>query len=604
MDATLLTAFYERRRKTFDAFLSRANKEINFLSNARLLTAGVFITVFYFFFSNTSLVYVLVVLVVIFILLMAKHSKLFDQKTHLENLVRINEHELQSLKGDFSCFKNGIAYVDPAHPYTHDLDIFGNGSLFQYMDRSSTLDGEATLASALSLPLQSTEDIAARQHAVQELSSNPDFRQHFLATGMTIEEFKHDRQQLLDWVSRKSFIYGSPFYRILLWCFPLMTVTLVILSFFTDRVSTFAILCAVIQWFLLGINLKKINAFHQYISRKKNILAKYANLLNLTGKEEFHSSLLRTFHTNAKQASGKVRSLASLVRSLDARLNFLMNIAVNSLLMYDLQCVYRLEKWKEENAQHLETWLNVIRDTDMLCSLGTFSFNNPDFIFPQISTKQKMTAVSLGHPLIAAHERITNDVHIGEEQSILIITGANMAGKSTFLRTLGVNMVLALVGAPVCAKEFHCPIINIRSGMRTADSLQDHQSYFYAELNRLKTIVDDLRSGKSLFILLDEILKGTNSTDKQAGSIALVRQLLSYSCLASIATHDLALGDLEKEYPEQIKNYCFEPTIENDQLSFDYKLKTGLAQKMNATFLMKKMGIIPGDKVRSTRNEE
>jgi DNA mismatch repair ATPase MutS len=175
----------------------------------------------------------------------------------------------------------------------------------------------------------------------------------------------------------------------------------------------------------------------------------------------------------------------------------------------------------------------------------------------------------------------------------MIITGANMAGKSTFLRTLGVNIVLALNGAPVCSSSFHCPVISMRSGMRTADSLQDHQSYFYAELDRLKSIMDELRAGKPLLILLDEILKGTNSTDKQAGSIALVRQLLSYPCLALIATHDLALGDLEKEYPDRVKNYCFEPTIENDQLSFDYKLKQGLAQKMNATFLMKKMGIIP-----------
>jgi DNA mismatch repair ATPase MutS len=168
-----------------------------------------------------------------------------------------------------------------------------------------------------------------------------------------------------------------------------------------------------------------------------------------------------------------------------------------------------------------------------------------------------------------------------------------MAGKSTFLRTLGVNVVLALNGAPVCADKFDCPVIDIRSGMRTADSLKDHQSYFYAELNRLKSIVDELKEGKSLLILLDEILKGTNSTDKQAGSIALVKQLVDQKSLVIIATHDLALGDLEKTYPEKIRNFCFEPSIENDQLFFDYKLKSGLAQKMNATFLMKKMGIIP-----------
>src|SRR5690606_959077 len=196
-------------------------------------------------------------------------------------------------------------------------------------------------------------------------------------------------------------------------------------------------------------------------------------------------------------------------------------------------------------------------------------------------------AEDLAHPLIAADERIPNSVIMGPAPTVFIVTGANMAGKSTFLRTLGVNLVLALNGAPICATSFHCPVINLRTGMRTADSLKDHQSYFYAELNRLKTIMGELRSNKPLLILLDEILKGTNSIDKQAGSMALVKQLLPYPCLAMIATHDLALGDLEKEQPGVVKNYCFEASIENDQLYFDYKLKPGLAQKMNASFLMK-----------------
>jgi DNA mismatch repair ATPase MutS len=239
--------------------------------------------------------------------------------------------------------------------------------------------------------------------------------------------------------------------------------------------------------------------------------------------------------------------------------------------------------------------MNTVSETDVLCSFGTFTINHPNFTFPSIASGQKIIATALAHPLISEEEVITNDVTIGSPQSVMIITGANMAGKSTFLRTLGVNVVLALNGAPVCASSFACPIIHLRSGMRTADSLQDHQSYFYAELHRLKTIMDELQSGKPLLILLDEILKGTNSTDKQAGSIALVKQLIKHNCLALIATHDLALGELEKEFPQIIKNYCFEPTIENDQLTFDYKLKDGIATKMNATFLMRKMGIIPSN---------
>jgi DNA mismatch repair ATPase MutS len=199
----------------------------------------------------------------------------------------------------------------------------------------------------------------------------------------------------------------------------------------------------------------------------------------------------------------------------------------------------------------------------------------------------------LGHPLIHRNDRVVNDVMIGKDQRIQIITGANMAGKSTFLRSIGVNLILALAGAPVCAEAFSCSIVHLRSGMRAADSLKDHQSYFFAELNRLKNIMDELKKDKPLLVLLDEILKGTNSNDKLSGSLAMVKQLVPHPCLALIATHDLALGELSNTHPDAIKNFCFEANIENDQLHFDYKLKTGLAQRMNATFLMKKMGIIP-----------
>jgi len=294
----------------------------------------------------------------------------------------------------------------------------------------------------------------------------------------------------------------------------------------------------------------------------------------------------------AGEADVKVNRLASLVRTFDARLNSMTSLFVNSLLLYDLQCVYRLEKWKSENAPELMRWLDTIKETEALISLATFSFNHPQFNFPSVNDEQKLAAKGLGHPLLGDDERVVNDVHLDEEASIIIITGANMAGKSTFLRTLGVNVVLALAGAPACAEAFECPLVNLRTGMRTADSLKENQSYFYAELDRLKSIMDELRSGKRLMILLDEILKGTNSTDKQAGSIALVKQLADYPCLVVIATHDLALGDLESLYPQKVSNCSFEANIEDDHLSFDYKLKKGIARKMNATFLMKKMGIV------------
>ena len=593
MTSKELISFYQKRKATFESTLTKIKDRINLISNLRIVIAILFLVFGYLGFSNVLLFYVDIPLLIVFIVLVVKHSSSYDEKVHVENLVKINHLEAQGLKGDISGFQSGIEFVDPHHPYTHDLDVFGEGSLFQSLNRCNTLHGKTLMAQRLSHPLSSAAAIQGQQEAAQELISKTDFRQHFQAAGMEIDEQSHDRAQLLEWLRQPSFLYTKSIYKVLLILLPVLTITAVVLTFFLNAVKPVAITLALLQWVILGFHSSKVTHFHEYISRKKNILEKYARLLHYFGKEKFKAVALQDLATKAHEADVKVNELASLVSYLNARLNFLTNLVVNSLLLYDLQCVYRLEKWKHQNSERLRIWLDVVSDMEVLCSLGTFAFNHPGFIYPKINSTLSINAVGLGHPMLPTDECVTNDLYIGEGQAVLIITGANMAGKSTFLRTPGVNLILALTGAPVFAKEFSCPIINLRSGMRTADSLKDHQSYFYAELDRLKSIMDELRQDKPLFILLDEILKGTNSTDKQSGSIALVKQLLAHPCLAMIATHDVVLGDLENQFPNHIRNYYFEANIERDQLSFDYKLKPGVATKMNATFLMKKMGIIP-----------
>ena len=358
-------------------------------------------------------------------------------------------------------------------------------------------------------------------------------------------------------------------YSIILIAIPLVTIALIVgWAFISDSFRPFAILLAAFQWAFLGFHFKRVNSFHEYISRKKNILQKYAHLLERLQAEQFQSGLMKSLHEQSRQAETNVRKLANLVSAFDARLNSMTSIIVNSVLLYDLQCVYRLEKWKTKNADSLIRWLETVSEAEVICSFGSFAFSHSHFTYPKVANDLSVTARAMGHPLISKEECVTNDFHLGKSQrdgkqepSIAIITGANMAGKSTFLRSLGVNMVLALNGAPVFAKEFNFPIVKLRTGMRTADSLKDHQSYFYAELDRLKGIMDDLRRDVPLLILLDEILKGTNSTDKQTGSIALVKQLIPHPCLAVIATHDLALGELEKEFRDQVKNFSFEANI-------------------------------------------
>jgi DNA mismatch repair ATPase MutS len=292
-------------------------------------------------------------------------------------------------------------------------------------------------------------------------------------------------------------------------------------------------------------------------------------------------------------ASKIFRELKSLVKKFEYRGNIIVGFFLNSMLLWDIRCVYKLWHWHRENHTKLVSWLEVISHMDALISLANFAGNHPEYVFPTahesdfiFNTKQ------LGHPLLNPAKRVSNDMEISGWPKVMIITGANMAGKSTFLRTVGVNLVLARMGAPVCAEERVFTPVKIYNTMRTTDSLLKDESYFFAELKRIKGVLDQLQNGERFFVILDEMLKGTNSVDKLQGSRALIRKLLKSDSVSLIATHDLKLSEMEYEFPDYISNKCFEIRIENEELAFDYKLYDGVTQTMNATFLMKKMGII------------
>jgi len=271
----------------------------------------------------------------------------------------------------------------------------------------------------------------------------------------------------------------------------------------------------------------------------------------------------------------------------------LVGFFLNSLFLWDIRCVYKLWKWHKQNHKKLADWLNVVAEIDALISLANFSNNQPDFIFPKIHDGGfSFHAKKLGHPLLKADKRVCNDLEINGWSKVIIVTGANMAGKSTFLRTVGVNLILGRLGAPVCAEEMTLTPISIYTNMRTTDSLLKDESYFFAELKRIKAVLDRLQNGERIFVILDEMLKGTNSVDKLNGSKELIRKLVEFKSISLIATHDLKLAEMEDEFPQRIFNKCFEIKIENDELVFDYLLSDGVTKTMNATFLMKKMGII------------
>jgi len=347
---------------------------------------------------------------------------------------------------------------------------------------------------------------------------------------------------------------------------------------------------------IVGIFTKKINPIHVSLSKRTALLEKYVHILKLIENQDFKSDLLQEIklkiEKNKELASDSIMELSQILSALDTRLNVFAGVLLNAILLWDIQQVWRAEKWKTENAINLKAWFNAIAELDALCSISNLSFNNPNWIYPTLNKNDVWEFKNIRHPLMKTENCVPNSFQVENIPHLKVITGANMAGKSTYLRTIGSNMILAMIGAPVHSESMNFTPIQIISSLRTTDSLMKNESYFYAEIKRLQLIVNRLREGEQLFVLLDEILKGTNSKDKEQGSKALLRQLINLKTVGIIATHDLSLGKLEEEFSPNIQNQCFEVDIKNDELSFDYTIRPGVAKNMNASFLLKKMGIV------------
>jgi DNA mismatch repair ATPase MutS len=523
-----------------------------------------------------------------------RSARLSARKKLLEELLSINRAELNALKWDFSEFHPGETFKDSEHAYSSDLDIFGKGSLFQYLNRTSLTRGRECLAAWLTRPA-GPEVIAERQQAVDDLGRKLDWRQEFYARGRLSKETAQDYADLLTWLSTPPMILGNRTYGILLTLLPFLSLTsLAMISWLIPW--NIPVTFVLIQLGIVGWNLRLINHHHNQVSRKFDLLVKYSELIRLIESEKFESvrleALQEELRSDGRTAGQKLRSLARIVIDFDRRLNMIMGIVLNGLLMWDLQCIRRLEKWKQNSARELPGWFSVLGEFEALNSLAAYRFNVPETVFPVPDPEGPIIqAESLGHPLIPPGENISNDIRIESFGQFLLITGSNMAGKSTFLRTVGVNLVLAAAGSAVMAHSMRFRPVTIITSMRVSDSLSSRESTFYAELKRLRKIIEIHNRGQQAMVLLDEILKGTNSRDKHFGSEMFIRQLIDLNSAGLIATHDLELSKMEAEYPLQIGNYCFEVQIEKQEFIYDYKLRKGVCQTMNATELMKKMGI-------------
>ena len=595
------TDLLQKYQALADQYQSLSNKkkdQLRLISVARLISfIGIIPAWFYLSPINETLTAAIsLLLLVTFFLLIKKFIQAEKQLQYNQRLSKINRDEINALNRDLSAFDPGNEFTDPHHDYSYDLDLFGIGSLFQFLNRTVTHQGKTQLATLLKQSQRSTKEIRSRQEGIQELAEEFGWRQKFMAKGMETDGIKDHYNESLDHVINLKSLH---FLKYLLKILPALTLLLIVLNIAGIDSHSFYRLALLAQWTIIGLYFKTIIKFHQKFESQGKLLSRYAEMLKQIESFNFKSSYLQSLKEQlshqGKTASAITSKLQKILDQFDYSKNILVWFVLDSIFLWDIGCLVKLNKWQQDYAGVLPRWFEVIAEMDALISLANCNYNHPDWVTPEVSLSEfAFTAENLGHPLIDETRCVSNSFQISNEEKIVIITGANMAGKSTFLRTVGVNLILASNGCKVCAESFNFSPIRIYTNMRTSDNLMNDESYFYAELLRLQSMLTLLRNGENLFVILDEMLKGTNSVDKLNGSKELIHQLISLKTHGIVATHDLGLTELAQTIPA-IKNQCFEVQLNNDELNFDYKLTNGVTRTMNATFLMKKMGIIPKD---------
>mgnify|MGYP000165051580 CR=1 FL=1 len=584
-------AYYKQHLEIYKAEAERLFKRMATLSLLRLLVFILTSFGVYLMFHNWQIAtFIGVFGIAIFIYLLSKYTDVKAQRNFNKALVEINEEEIKIDSGDFYDRNDGLQFQNPTHFYSLDIDLFGRGSFFQFINRTTINEGSQKLADNL---LENNVDaIVLRQEGIKELSEKSEWRQHYAATSSLVS-VETPAKSIINWLQN----YKPFLPKIMRWvplAFTLLSVLIFALTFF--KLIDMSLIG---YWLFIGLGItggyvKKTNVLASKTDKVKDTFRQYASLLNRIENENFTSELLQQkqqqIQSESKKASTIFKELSKALNALDNRNNLIGAIFGNGLFLTDVRNSYQIEQWIKQHKNKVADWFEVVSFFDAYNSLGGFAFNHSEFIFPEIKTNGAVIkAEDLGHPLLNKNKRVDSDLTIDNEQ-FFIVTGANMAGKSTFLRTVSLHIVMANVGLPICAKSSQYSPVKLITSMRTSDSLTDDSSYFFSELTRLKYIVDAIQK-EPYFIILDEILKGTNSTDKAIGSRKFVEKLVASNATGIIATHDLSLCEIEKELTD-VKNYYFDAEIINDELHFDYTLKHGICKNMNASFLLKKMNIV------------
>lgn len=585
---------YATRAATYQVSVSRINQRLKGIGWSRLVT--LLLAVFCFYESKIRLEILFLSAGVLFlgsfVFLVFYHYRVKRKLEVAATYLWLNESENSFVTDATSYYPNGQEFNDPNHPYAFDIDLFGPHSLYEHLNRTSTVIGREKLAAAL-LQTQSKEKLAETQEAVREIAEDLEWRQAFQVYAKLGEDSSEIRTYIEHWQDSRQSI--SIFSVIFSFIMPAAGLTSMILLWQTSQVYWFnvGVILFIANMLLFGLVQTQIRKEIGKTERIGAALTAYGEMLHLienrAWKSTFMQEVHQKVHSKNQAASSLLKEASRIYENLDSINNGIAVFLLNGTIQFHVHVFRQLVRWKKHHRESISQWIEQIAEVESILSFSNFRVSNPEYQFPVLSD-DSMTFEELGHPLIPKTTRVTNSVSFDRERFV-ILTGSNMSGKSTFLRTLGIAVILANAGSVVPAKSVRFYPIPLLVSMRLSDSLSESTSYFFSEVKRLKLIIDHLNTGNA-FVLLDEILRGTNSDDKQNGTIGIVEQMVRLNAIGMIATHDLEVCETTKAHPAYLKNKCFEVEIRDNDLFFDYTLRDGICQNKSATFIMKKYQVI------------
>ena len=593
---------YQDNIKSAEAEIKNLEKLINRNAIFRLLIivgGGLFI---YQLFKTDNVLYVLLAIISImlgFVYLIFRQSRVERKLEEAKIILQINQNELSIIQGGDNMYPDGSDFEDAKHPYSSDLDVFGKNSLFALINRCATKDAIRLLANWFSGASEKLH-IMQRQDAVSELKEDVKHLQSFQSKMLfNLNSIINLRSYLHSYFHDQTFQFKNAFMAFYVPIVPYLFLIGMLISIFAYNLSNYLIGLAIIHLLWTLSQGAKVGQFSNKIDKIGASLIGLAEGIQLIEDKTYQSKLNQNLQAQLKVSSSEkklssiIHDLGKLIDKLDARNNMLVGAILNMLFLWDFKQVMAISAWKNQYEENILSGFDALSNYECLVSLSILAYNHPEWSTPELFDeveKDRIHAEDIAHPLIKKDRSISNDYEAKGHQ-IALITGSNMAGKSTFLRSLGANAVLAYAGAVVAAKSFKLPIYDLISYMRIKDSLNESTSTFKAELDRMKFILDHVASNKSSFFLIDEMLRGTNSVDKYLGSKAIIKKLIRMNGKGLLATHDLQLSELAQEYPSMLKNYHFDIQVIDEHMLFDYKLKEGPCTIFNASMLLKGIGV-------------